>query len=137
MHHRVIRSSEFMRQTAPFSGANIGVYWLRAHVLGAERGIEVNISNETFVYKSNVHLNKLKKIAIEILLIYTQTTATCNALVYLDYSSLCNQTPRHTVAVVNCVYIYINTNDIADDTVIHSVLVSKVIPSVIILTLSF
>ena len=54
-HHRVIRSSEFMRQTTPFSGANIRVYWLRAHALGAERGIEVNISNETFVYKSNVH----------------------------------------------------------------------------------
>ena len=30
------------------SGANIGVYWLRAHALGAERDIEVTISNKTF-----------------------------------------------------------------------------------------
>ena len=40
-----------MLQTAPFSGANIGVYWLRAHALGAERDIEVNISNKTFEQK--------------------------------------------------------------------------------------
>ncbi len=34
---------------APFSGANIGVYWLCAHALSAERDmyIEVNISNTT------------------------------------------------------------------------------------------
>ena len=41
----------FILQTAPFSGANIGVYWLRAHALGAERDIEVNISNKTFEQK--------------------------------------------------------------------------------------
>ena len=38
----------FILQTALFSVANIGVYWLRAHALGAQRDIEVNISNKTF-----------------------------------------------------------------------------------------
>ena len=33
---------------SPFSVANIGVYWLCAHALGAERDIEVTISNKTF-----------------------------------------------------------------------------------------
>ena len=32
----------------PFSGANIGVCCLRAHALGAERDIEVKMSNKTF-----------------------------------------------------------------------------------------
>ena len=27
-------------QIAPFSGANIGVYWLRVHALGAERDMK-------------------------------------------------------------------------------------------------
>ena len=31
--------------------ANVGVYWLRAHALGAERDIEVNISNKTVEQK--------------------------------------------------------------------------------------
>ena len=44
----VLCSSLFIFQTTPFSGANIGVCWLRAHALGAERDIEVNISNKTF-----------------------------------------------------------------------------------------
>ena len=38
-------------QTAPFSGANIAVYWLRAHALGTDRDIEVNILNKTFEQK--------------------------------------------------------------------------------------
>ena len=42
------RSSLCILQTALFCGANIGVYWLRAHALGTERDIEVNISNITF-----------------------------------------------------------------------------------------
>ena len=41
----VLRSSLFIRQTAPLSGVNIGVCW---HALGAKRDIEVNISNKTF-----------------------------------------------------------------------------------------
>ncbi len=41
----------FILQTAPFSGANIGVCWPRAHALGAERDIEVNISDKTFEQK--------------------------------------------------------------------------------------
>ena len=44
-------SSLFILQTAPFSAANRGVYWLRAHALGAERDIELKISNKTFEQK--------------------------------------------------------------------------------------
>ena len=43
----ILRSSLFILQTAPFSGANIGICWIRVHALGAERHIEVNISNKT------------------------------------------------------------------------------------------
>ena len=44
-------SLSFILQTAPFSGANTGVYWLRAHALGAERDIEVTISNKNLEQK--------------------------------------------------------------------------------------